>query len=158
MNRLYWLPAILCVFLTGCWFSMSPAGPAGKGSRTSTGTLGKYQFASRSEVKAFNSKIGAWWSERGFVPYTDKTYDAIVGGKNGNWKEPGLLLCRSYDAKNRIFVFIPEWHLPNKNMQMIGSHLELQGDLDEINKHDKEFESERKSFHKAFPSTVADPP
>jgi hypothetical protein len=120
--------------------------------------VGKYHFASRAEAKAFNSKVGAWWSERGFAPYTDKTFDAIVGERGENWKEAGSLLCRQYDAKNRMFVFIPEYHLPDRNMQIIGYHVELQGDLDDINKHDKDFKSERDSFHKAFPSTVADPP
>jgi len=132
--------------------------PTGKGTRTGTGTLGKYQFASKSEVKAFNSKVGAWWSERGFVPFTEKTFDAIVGGKNGNWKEAGLLHCRQYDVKNRMFVFIPECHHPDKNIQIIGFHVELKGDLDDIKKRDETFDSERKSFRKTFPNTVADQP
>jgi len=161
MHRLYWLPVILCVSLTGCWFAMSPT-TASKGSRSATGTLGKYQFASKSEVKAFNSKAVRWLQERGYNHYSHeskKTYDEILGTNGQSWKgKPGQLLYRHYDAKNREFVFVPDCYNPDKNLQIIAFHVEYQGDVDRISRLAKTFDIETELFHKTFPSTAEPKP
>jgi hypothetical protein len=161
MNRLWWLIPLLCVSLTGCWFSLSPT-TISKSARKSTGTLGRYQFASKSDVKTFNSKVVRWFQARGYNHYShesDKTFDEILGENGKSWKgEAGQLLYRHYDAENREFVFVPDCHRPDQNIQVIAFHVEYQGDGDRVSRFTKTFETEEERFHKAFPSTAEPKP
>lgn len=150
MSKTSVILSFLCVGLTGCWFQ-SPRTPPSTGTRSSTGSLGKYKFSSPAEVKAFNSEIVGWLSQRGYAPWTNQTYDAIVG--SGEWKMPGLLMSHHYNATNQVWVFIPECYRADGNIQIVGYHMSLQGLLEELNKHQGNFLSAQKEFEKRFPST-----
>jgi hypothetical protein len=143
---------ILCMTLAGCWFHAStPMGPVSKASSSSTGTLGKYKFASLKGVKTFNSEIGSWFSKKGYVPYSQRSFDAITG--MDEWKIEGLLLCRQIDIDNQFFVFIPQCKHPEENIQIIGFHTKLKGTAEEVKQRRDDFEAENKEFQKSFPST-----
>jgi len=128
-----------------------PASPPANSTRTSTGTLGKYQFESREDIAAFNDEIRAWLSKRGFAPYSDSTYAVIVG--QDEWKMAGVLLRNHFDATNQIFVFIPDCYSTNNNRQIIGFHLALQGSSDMVRKRVSDFEKVTEEFQTLFPST-----
>jgi hypothetical protein len=152
MSKTFIILALSCIGLTVWWFRESSLMPPSTAtcSTTGTGTLGKYKFASPAEVKAFNSEITGWLSQRGYAPCTNTTYDAIVGGDD--WKMPGLLVTHRYNPTNQIWVFIPECYHADRNIQIIGYHLSLQGVLEEVNKHQRDFASTQSEFQKRFPS------
>ena len=74
-----------------------------------------------------------------------------MGEKDKGQKEAGLLLRRRYDAKNALFVFIPD-RQTYKTVQTIEYHMEFDGSVSEVDKHIKDFDSQKESFLKAFPS------
>jgi hypothetical protein len=149
-SKFFFIPSLLCVVLTGCWFQSSRTPPSAS-TRKSTGSLGKYKFASPAEVKVFNAKIIEWLSQRGYAPCTNISFFAIVG--SDEWKMPGQLLCHPYNPANQAWVFIPECYRAEDNIQIIGYHITLQGELEDVNKHQSDFSSTKMEFQKCFPSS-----
>jgi len=127
---------------------------------TFTGSFGKHQFNSKSEVNAFNSEAYKWFLERGFTPDTSTTFQAVLtNGRamagSSDWKQPGVLLCRPYDVQNRIYVFIPECYHPESNLQIIGYHVSSRGTCEEVIQRRQEFESLQKEYRSRFPDSRA---
>jgi hypothetical protein len=150
VQRLWFGLLILFVPLAGCgrWRTEVPASPA---ETMTTGSLGRYDFASRAKVTAFNSEVKEWLFKRGFSPVTNETSGAIV--QDDEWKKPGLLLRWRHDSHESIYVFIPECYHPESNVQIIRCHCEFQGSVDEIARDEGDFAKLRTEFLKMFPPT-----
>ncbi|MGA2496165.1 MAG: protein kinase [Tepidisphaeraceae bacterium] len=131
------------------WFQPPPELPS-RQQHTASGTLGRYRITSQQSATDFNSEVYNWLLKRGFANDANTPIADIAGGKE--WKH-GVLLCRRYDATNRIFVFIPNWHDPSRNCQIIGVDRAFDGDTREVRKRVSEFELTRKEFAERFPST-----
>jgi hypothetical protein len=142
---------VFCVTLTGCWFQPAFVGSVSNASSSSTGTLGKYQFASQEDVNRFNSEVADWLTKRGYVVDCQRSFATIAG--SDSWKTDGLLLCREIDAKNQFFVFIPKCKRPEENIQIIGFHSDLKGTPEEVKQRQNDFEAENEAFRQSFPDT-----
>jgi hypothetical protein len=142
--------SILCMTLAGCWFQAS-MGSVSKASASSTGTLGKYKFASQEGEKTFNAKVEAWFSKKGYVRYPERNFNAITG--MDSWETEGLVLCRQIDADNQFFAFIPQGKHPKESIQIVAYHMKLKGTIEEVEQHRVDFESENQAFREAFPDT-----
>jgi protein involved in polysaccharide export with SLBB domain len=133
------LGAIPLIYL---WCSPSrPEGGSlgGHQTTTSTGTFEPFEFTSDAELKHFNSDMSTWFSEHGYVPDKSTTFHAIVN--SDSWNKPGLLLCRRYDSKSRVYVFIPQCYDPTAHMQMIGYHTKFSGSIEDVKRYREDFAS-----------------
>ena len=142
---------VLLLGLAFFWLDRSPRGPESKATNISSGTLGKWNFSSAAEVKAFNSEIAAWPSGWGYARSTNETFDAIAG--SDEWKMPGLLLNRRENPTNQSWIFIPENYRTNGYTQLVGYHLSWEGSAEEVKRRQAGFASTRAAFQREFPDT-----
>ena len=115
-----------------------------------TGTFGWRQLDGVDHVQEFNQQAKKWFVERGFVETDDIKFIDIVGPKSGNWDKPGVLLMLSkHNDRKLVYVFIPDFHRPERNIQIIGYHVVLKGTVaeekgyrDDFHKLDSDFREE----------------
>ena len=149
--------SILSLVIPGCWFTASSPMPRNShATSSSTGTLGRHQFATKSEVDAFDSEVIKWFSKQGFTVDASTTFYEL--DKRADWKTPGVLLCRQYDSANRVYVFIPECYRPETNEQIVAYHVEFSGTAEEVRQRDQDFESLEQEIRRRFPSLGSSPP
>ena len=121
-----------------------------------TGTFGRHQFATKSEVDAFNSEVVKWFTKQGFTVDASTTFYELY--KRDEWKIPGVLLCRQYDPANRVYVFIPECYRPETDEQIVAYHVKFSGTAEEVRHRERDFESLEQEYRKRFPLLGSSPP
>ena len=149
--------SILCVGLT-IWYFIPTYSPSfvNHSTTSNTGSFGPYFFTSDDGLKSFNSSVSEWFSEQNFEPDVVDTYFEILreGGCNtvtANWEQDGLLLCKRFNAENRIFIFIPVCFASERKNQRIGYRFYFSGTCEEVNKYVRDFESLEREFFRNFP-------
>jgi len=165
-RRLVWARWTLAVLFApvaayGPWRFPSPLppDPPGWAKQTASGTLGRYRVASDRQLKEFNSAARAWFVERGFVPDADTTFSKIVDAAslvpNANpgkeWEGHGVLLCRHFGTTGEAYVFIPDFYLPKSRLQLVGFHISLSGNSDEVLRRRHDFDATEAAFQARFP-------
>jgi hypothetical protein len=151
MNKTFNIFALLCFGVAVGWFFLrSTPRRAAREMCFSAGTLGEYKFSSPADVKAFNSEIIGWLSQRGFAPCTNQTFAALAASVT--WPLPGLLVSHRYNPTNEVWVFIPEGYDADSDFQTVGCGLSLRGTVEEVNQYQADFSSTQREFRKRFPS------
>ena len=125
---------------------------------STTEVLGQYELADADAVKEFNTRVKAWFAERGFeeqdmpLRSIERMTTRGTSWSKGNWDMPGELLLLKFDDQNSIYILVPDCYHREAHNQMIGCRSDFGTSFDRLQEYSIRLDKLKDDFERAFPS------